>query len=136
MNDLNRSPGSDENTRHAVGASGLDGVIPGELEIKTDVEDGGHTLKLAGELDLATAPRLDAAIAQACDGGATRVVLDLTNLRFLDSAGLRAILYARSNCIERGCGFLLTRPQPPVERLFALTGLTQTLAMDADPSAR
>jgi anti-anti-sigma factor len=107
---------------------------PGELTVQPHLADGTHTLKLDGELDLATAAELEGAVAEVCADGAEEVVLDLSGLVFVDSAGLRAILASRSVCEGHGCRFALMHAQEPVERLFGLTGLTQKLPLTRSAS--
>jgi anti-anti-sigma factor len=81
---------------------------------------------VAGELDLATTPQLEARIEQLRrEGGA--VILDLRNLLFIDSTGLRALLRARELCAERQCDFFLIPGPPGVQRLFELTGVLDVL---------
>ena len=96
---------------------------PGELLLDDKSRDGNHTLELAGELDIATAPDLEATIRSLCAGGAGEIVLDLSKLEFVDSAGLRVILSARVVCEEHGCQLVMTHPREPVHRLFEVTGL-------------
>jgi anti-anti-sigma factor len=81
---------------------------------------------LAGELDLATVPELEARAEQLCAEG-RELVLDMSEVAFIDSTGLLAILKTRELCAERGCGFFLTRGPPAVQRLFELTGLDDRL---------
>jgi anti-sigma B factor antagonist len=101
-----------------------------EFTVERRVENGRHTLMLRGELDLASANRLDATIAQACAQGAREIVLDLSALEFVDSAGLRAVISARLACEGRGLAFQLTNVHGAVERLFELTGVTQKMPID------
>ena len=54
-------------------------------------------------------------------------MLDLSDLVFVDSTGLRAVIAARSTCEHHRCSFVLMHAQEPVERLFELTGLAQKL---------
>jgi anti-anti-sigma factor len=107
-------------------------VQPGELKIEDSVADARHTLTLAGELDLATFSQLEARIKQGCAEGAEEIVLDLDQLVFVDSTGLRALMNARSICGQNGCELVLTRAREPVERLFELTGLAQKLPLQTD----
>ena len=102
---------------------------PGEFVVRRHNENGAHTLKLEGELDLATAPELESAVVGVCADGAKAVVLDLGALVFVDSVGLRAILASRAICEGYGCRFELMHPQEPVEKVLDLTGLTQTLPL-------
>ena len=64
--------------------------------------DGVRLLEVFGELDLATAPRLEHALAEAGDD----VLLDLRGLTFMDSTGVRVLLEAA----ERGGGLRIVPP--------------------------
>jgi anti-anti-sigma factor len=99
----------------------------GELRITDSVNGGAHILELAGELDIATAGELEAKIKQVCLDGAGEVLLDLDQLMFVDSTGLRYLIAARALCEQSGCRFALMHARAPVDRLFELTGLAQKL---------
>lgn len=100
---------------------------PGKLQVRDISKDARHTLFLVGEMDFVTAPMLEARIVQLCAAGACQIVLDLTELSFVDSRGLMAILLSRKRCESRGCEFSMTRGQKPVQRLFELTGFIDKL---------
>jgi len=97
-----------------------------------DTERYGTTLvlRLAGELDMATATTLGRA-AQP-DGGTESVILDLESLEFVDSAGLRA-LYELTQ-VSRNAGFTLVMvgAQGHVRRVMGLTGLDEMLPLADD----
>jgi anti-sigma B factor antagonist len=94
-----------------------------------DREQGDcHTLSLIGELDIATAPELQTAIEGLCKDGAGEIVLDLHELSFIDSSGLRLISTSRRMCGRHGCDFSLTRAQPRAQHLLELTGVMGRLA--------
>ena len=81
------------------------------------VRRNGHAayLQPAGELDLATAPHLDARIDRLRADGVEDIVLDLRAVTFLDCFGLRVVL-------ERGADLRAVIPGPDtVHRVFALT---------------
>jgi len=104
-------------------------VTPGtRLGLRDDAEDDRHTLSLLGELDAATAPELQAAIERLCEEGAREIVLDLHELSFIDSTGLRAILMSERLCERLGSDFSLTRAQPQAQRLFELADLVGRLS--------
>lgn len=83
---------------------------------------GSCFLTLSGELDVVSAPKLGEAVAQA--GDAT-VVVDLADLTFCDSSGIRAILLAHRAVTESGRHFALRGANGPVRRVFEITGLTE-----------
>ena len=100
---------------------------PEEFSIREDTRDGCHTLILSGELDLASAPVLEAATARLCSDGASEIVLDLGQLDFIDSTGLRTILGSMHLCEEHLCNFWLIPGKRTTQRLFELAGLLERL---------
>ena len=90
-----------------------------------DVRDEGGTavLLLAGELDLASSPELtERAEAALADGKA--VVLDLSELSFIDSTGLGAIAGIDRNAKTAGTTMSLVPGSPGVQRVFDVSGTT------------
>lgn len=89
------------------------------------------TIVLVGELDPATAPQLDDALDQVLgDEQVTRLVLDLTGLTFLDSSGLRVFVTAREALGARGGDLVLRGPSANTQRLLAITGLGEIIAVE------
>jgi anti-sigma B factor antagonist len=101
----------------------------GSLRLNTRVEGDRHTIVLSGELDVASAPVLEEALADACDSGAREVVLDMSGLEFMDSTGLRAIIRGKARCEDCDCGYVLTPAQRPVEQSFTSTGMRGLLGI-------
>jgi anti-sigma B factor antagonist len=99
-----------------------DQAHPG-LQIRADGTEGVHTLWLKGELDLVSAGLLETRIAELCTDGASRIVLDMSDLEFIDSTGLRALLVSRELCGVNSCRLLVGQLSPQVERLLELSGL-------------
>jgi anti-anti-sigma factor len=95
---------------------------------------GGHRLALRGELDLASAANLRDTVARLCAEGDQRLVLDIGELTFIDSTGLRAILTSRAECEQAGCTLAITpaaeEVPPQVRRLLQVTGLLERLPFD------
>jgi anti-sigma B factor antagonist len=81
--------------------------------------DGAAWVQIAGELDLATAPRLDRALQEA-QGSALKVVLDMRELTFMDSSGIHVIQAADDRAQREGGRLMLVRGPPQVDRLFDL----------------
>jgi anti-anti-sigma factor len=88
---------------------------------------------LAGELDIATTPRLQRTLAQA-QLRARLVVLDLRGLAFIDCSGMGAMIAASARARERARRLILLRGPPNVDRVFALSvGADDLEIYDVDP---
>jgi anti-sigma B factor antagonist len=98
-----------------------------EFSIQESLEGKRHTLLLRGDLDMASAPGLAARLRQLCEGGTSELVLDLSQLEFIDSTGLNAILRSRAVCEEHLCELSLIPGRRPVQRVFELTRLLDRL---------
>lgn len=94
-----------------------------------DGVDGGW-VHVAGDLDLAAAPRLTQAlrdlVREAC-----LIVLDLREITFLDAAGVHAIVDASIAARRGGRRLLLLGPSAPAQRMFALTGTSHQIEVSA-----
>lgn len=103
---------------------------PGQLSIREVVSAGDHRLEIAGELDLASAGQLEAAIEALRSSDTRAVTIDLSEVSFMDSTGLRALLVGHRLCEESGYDFRLIPGPPAVQRLFELAGLLNTLPFE------
>ena len=81
-----------------------------------------------GEIDIATAPVVEAHLAQLEAAGFKQVTLDLREVCFLDSTGLRMILEWDARARADGFSFSLVAGPPTVQRLFELTNTTELLS--------
>lgn len=86
-----------------------------------------QTVRLSGELDVATQPLLASAIAGIKIDTADLVTLDLRRLSFMDSTGMRAILVLRESCRNAGTELRIIPGPSAVQRVFATTGLLSRL---------
>jgi anti-anti-sigma factor len=100
--------------------------IPDQLRIEVRHERDRIILRLDGELDMASAPRLQDAIDASLDA-TPLVVLDLQQLQFIDSTGLRVILSARARSRQRGQELAITPGSQQVQRLLSVTGVSDQL---------
>jgi anti-anti-sigma factor len=92
--------------------------------------DGAHVIRLHGELDIDAAPDLERALLRSRPAG-ERVVLDLSDLQFMDSTGLRVLLRARA-AAEEGRWEIFLRDVPSnIQRLFDMTGVHEALPSEA-----
>ncbi len=99
----------------------------GRLSIHTRRQDEREVIVLTGELDVASAPVLEATLEELCTAGAREVAIDMAGLEFIDSMGLNAILRGQALCEEHGCSYSLTPAQRPVRRVFEVTRLIDRL---------
>jgi anti-anti-sigma factor len=92
------------------------------------VRDGqGARVRAIGELDLDAVPALADEIAQVREAGFRRVVIDLSELSFLDSSGLRLLLDCYAESRQDGHTMALIPGPPSVQRVFELTRTTEHL---------
>jgi len=88
-------------------------------------------LALSGELDVVSAPELDLCLNEVMAEAPDRVVLDLSELAFVDSAGMSVLIKARQDAESAGRTLVLGRPTEQVHRVFALVGLADWLTFDS-----
>jgi anti-sigma B factor antagonist len=98
-----------------------------QLTIDVRVEPDRVIVTLDGELDMSNAPRLQSTIEKAAVEGDAMLVLDLQRLQFMDSTGLRIILWARDRCQTSGRPFALTPGSEQVQRLLTVSGAGEHL---------
>ncbi|GAA4670452.1 MULTISPECIES: STAS domain-containing protein [Amycolatopsis] len=93
-------------------------------QISAEVEGDSVLVKITGEIDLANAADVQHEINEAVTNDATRVVLDLANLEYLDSAGLRVLftLAERLRVLQMGLD-LVVPPSSAVRRVVEMSGL-------------
>jgi anti-anti-sigma factor len=86
-----------------------------------------HTVSIAGELDLASADRLERELQRVEATDALTIILDLSGLTFIDSTGLRVILRAHARSRADSNRLALLRGPTAVQRLFELCGVLELL---------
>lgn len=94
-----------------------------QLTVVVDRDAEPPTISLAGELDPHTAPLLQTEIDRVLDAEGTDLVLDLSELGFVDSSGLRVLIAAQHQLAEQGGTLVLRTPSETVRRLLEITGL-------------
>lgn len=102
------------------------------MQIDVRREADRTVLSVHGELDLASAPLLQSEIESTVSDDRA-LVLDVEDLEFMDSTGLRVILAAHERSQERGQGFALTRGSQQVQRLLSITRAGEHLRIVDSP---
>jgi anti-sigma B factor antagonist len=103
------------------------------LALAVERHDAGIVLRLEGELDLASAPRLEAELEDLEAERPPLLVADLRQLAFIDSSGLRVILVAAERAGREGRRFVVVRGSPEVERVLEITGADRQLELVSSP---
>lgn len=107
--------------------------MPAEFHVRSERSSDAAVIAVTGELDLASAPELEAEL-DSIDAAATKlVVLDLRKLQFMDSTGLSTIVGAHQRLSEQGCELTLVKGPPQVQRLLDLTGVADRVRLGAAP---
>jgi anti-sigma B factor antagonist len=85
-------------------------------------------VSVAGEVDLSTSPPLRDALERAVSLG-PNVVVDLSEVTFLDSTGLGDLVRARESALSKGGQLHLVLTQPRIRRVLEITGLDTVFAI-------
>lgn len=99
------------------------------LEIDAVLGPDACLILVRGELDLASCPDLELAIGDAEQTEARRIILDLEELTFIDSSGLRTLLTASRRSAANGSRLQMTRGKGDVADMFRLTALDKGLPL-------
>lgn len=112
-------------------------MLAGVSMLKASVAAGesGSVVMLSGEADLASAGQLSDLLTAQLAGGVQRLMVDVSGLRFADSASVRALLLAGKTLRERGGVLILARPQRAVARMLELMGVDQLLVVQGGASS-
>ena len=102
------------------------------LAVERTSLDGVDFLMVEGEIDVATAPRLIAALNDAVSQAVRSVVIDLSSVGFMDSTGLALLINAHRRLTRQRKGFAVVCPQGPLWRVFELTDMLDTLRVCPD----
>jgi anti-sigma B factor antagonist len=99
------------------------------LEITVDSGDSGSVVRLSGESDLSTAGQLSEALNAQVASGAQHLTIDLSGLRFADSATIRNFIEIHQKFKNSGGTLELLNPQPTVAHAISLLGVDQVLTV-------
>ncbi len=103
----------------------------GGLRVRWDEPTGGRgRVALDGDLDNLSLPVLAQALSGLYDAGCFRIVVDLTDLAFIDSSGLGGLVGAWRRCRDEDGNLQAVNPSKSVRRLMDLTGITRFLLPD------
>ena len=99
------------------------------IEITSTLNDDVNVIKLVGRLDVKASREVEDAFAQACEE-APNIVLDLSELDYIASAGLRSIKHLRSVVKDNGGTLVLRGVQDEIMEIFEMTGFAAMLTFE------
>src|SRR5437764_3578662 len=102
------------------------------LGVTRSDRSGGAHVALSGELDIATAPRLEEEVRRLENEGRALIFIDLRGLEFMDSSGLRALLAADARARARVARIVILRGDERIQRVLEDTRLDEHLAIAGD----
>ena len=92
-------------------------------------DDHAAVLAVTGELDLASAPRLRAAVGDLMGQGIRHLEVDLEGCTFIDSSGMGALLWAQHRLHSAGGDLVTLHVHGPPQRALAMSGIEGVLAV-------
>ncbi len=95
------------------------------MKITTDLKGTALTVSLEGRLDTTTSPELEKKLSESLSG-VTDLTIDLTNLDYISSAGLRVLLAAHKKMAAKG-GMTVCGVNETVAEIFDITGFSGVL---------
>lgn len=96
--------------------------------------DGRTQIAPCGELDIVTTPQLEQAVSEATSEPVSELVLDLRELTFMDSTGLRALAHASLKAEQAGTALSIWRGSRQIERVLEISGLGPLLPLTDAPA--
>ena len=97
------------------------------MEIIKNIDGSKCTISVKGRLDTTTAPQLEAELKSSLDN-VNELVIDLADLEYISSAGLRVLLAAQKVMNAQG-EMKVTNTKPEVLEVFEITGFTDILTI-------
>ena len=91
-----------------------------------------HVVAASGDIDIATSPHLRDRLNAAVDDGFGDVVIDLRDIRFMDSTGIAVLLGANKQLRDGGRQLVLRDPSEPVRRVLEMLSLDTVLPIEVE----
>jgi anti-sigma B factor antagonist len=100
-----------------------------QFAITQDQRGSLPLLRVRGEVDIYTAPRLKEAVIAALHPDVPSLIIDLSEVGFLDSTGLQVLMSAKRRTAERGGEVYILGARDHVQRVFYLLGLEKVFVL-------
>jgi anti-anti-sigma factor len=89
----------------------------------SEMDNNIRVIKLIGELDIVGVSQIETKFAGYCAGDKVRVIVDLTEVGFLASIGIRLLTLTAKSVASRGGKMVLLNPTPHVQHVLEITGI-------------
>jgi len=99
----------------------------GLLTVRVDQEGDSLLVRASGEIDIASAKMLEEELRRALSCDASPIALDLAEVSFIDSTGLRVLLWAAERSRENGNHLRMRNGSAAVRRAIQVTGVERSL---------
>jgi anti-anti-sigma factor len=106
---------------------------PTPFEIRSELNADTARLGVVGELDIATAPMLEYEVRTVLARAPSRLIIDLRELTFIDSSGLRLFILLSERAAEEGWTLGLIRPSEEALPVFQISGADRNLPFVDEP---
>ncbi len=103
--------------------------MPDEFVTSVDRAGDTVTVSLHGEVDVLTVDQVRSALQVALASGPRAIVVDLTDLAFIDSTGLGALIFGFQRARDASIGFRLAKPSRSVRQILVLSGLLEVVEL-------
>jgi len=105
------------------------------FDVTSEQRGGTVLVKLSGELDISSAPKVEDELARVEPDRPPVIVLDLRSLAFMDSTGLRLLIAADTRARQEDRRLMIVKGPEPVQRVFRITRLEERLEIVDDVPA-
>lgn len=102
-----------------------------DLGITKNPSPEAYTISITGEIDISNADALRSAIDLALEQPAEKVVLDFSQVSYIDSTGIGVLVGAAHHAADRERGFAVINAQPGVMRVAQLLGVAEEIGITA-----
>jgi anti-sigma B factor antagonist len=103
-------------------------LVP-ELTVRDRWDDGVATVEVCGEIDLSTVDAFSTYLGRIAGQRPKRLVIDLSEVAFVDSTGLHAFVLVRKD-LPQSCTVVLRSPRRQVQQVFDVTGLATVFTFE------
>ena len=100
-----------------------------EITLATRETDGFSVIEVTGEVDVHTAPDLDAKLTEITSGGSNKLIVDLSAVEFLDSTGLGVLVKALKHVREHDGSLSVVTATDRISKVFRITGLDAAIGL-------